>query len=127
MTRLLAVFVLAAAAGTAPAHAEGPSTVRLSYHHYSVPLDAGSLVVVVCGASAALGPAQVAVVTEVRCSAGGAEASAVLPGGEAVTAVVTPVLGSTTVCVYGEAVFVDAVGGVVRAVSRGPECATLTP
>ena len=125
MIRLLTAVALAAAL-TTPARADEP-TVRLSYQHYSVPLDAGWLVVVVCGASATPIPGQVALVTEVRCSAGGVQASAVAPGGEAFTSIITPVLGSTTVCIYGETALVDVLAGHVRTAMRGPECTTVVP
>jgi hypothetical protein len=125
--RLPAALALAVTALPFPARAEAPPSVRVSFAHQAVPLDTGWLVVVLCDAAAVPASGQVAVATEVRCTADGAEASAVAPGGEAVTSLTFPVVGSATVCVYGEAAFLDAVAGHALTASRGPECATLTP
>jgi hypothetical protein len=127
MTRLLVAAALAAATLTTSAGAD-PTPVRVSYQYYSVPLDAGYLVVLICDASALPeSNQQLAVATEVRCSAGNVTARAANPGGEAIVSMTVPVLGSMTVCVSGETAFVDVVGGHVLSAARGPVCDTLVP
>lgn len=128
MTRLLVTAALAVAAIPAPASAEPGPDIRLTYQHYSVPLDAGHLVVVTCDASAVPGaPQQIPVATEVLCSIGTTTERMAMPGGEAVAVVTAPVLGSAVVCVSGEAVFVDPVNGQILTAARGPSCTTVTP
>lgn len=129
MTRLLAAAAaLVALAPLSPAHADSEPTVWVTYSYHSVPLDAGYLVFVVCEADAVPGtPTQVAVATDVRCSVGLSADKAAYPGGQAVTVLAVPVVGSATVCVSGDAAFVDPVAGHVFHASSGSQCDTLVP
>ena len=131
MTRPLALTALVAGLivlPALPAHADTPSGVLLTYEYHSVPLDYGYVVVVACNASADPGDYEdIPVATEVSCSLGTATSRQALPGREAVTTITSAVLGPITLCLSGEAAFINATTRRVEVAASGPECTTLNP
>jgi hypothetical protein len=118
------VPVLLLSLGTAgPARAEARE-LRFSVTPLVVPLDSGFEVVVACNAAATSGTVtEVAAATVVRCSVDGRSAARGMPGGESYVTVDKTVAGSSyTVCVSGQAAFVDPVTDQLELVSAGPYC-----
>jgi hypothetical protein len=98
--------------------------VLLSYELHVVPLDAGYQVIAVCNASADPdGIEDQPVATVVTCSVGGVERNQGMPGRESFVVVSPTVTGfPVTVCISGQAGFVNPLTDDLEVVSKGPVC-----
>ncbi len=127
MRRILTILLAVATSApglSGPVAADEPA-VNVSHRAEIVEVDNGHLVAALCQAQADPGnPAQVAVDTLVVCDVNGTVRRQVMPGGDAAVVVRVAVVPPITVCVYGEADFVDVVDDVLVAVSGGPACVT---
>ena len=120
---LLAAGLVVAVPFGAPAHAAGTNWVALGYEHHLVALDSGFEVVVLCNASALTSDqATVPVATNVSCSVNGIEANQAMPGRESYTTVSATVVAPYTICISGQAAFVDPVANEIAIPSAGPDC-----
>lgn len=124
---LLAAGIAAAIPfGAVPAHAEISAQIVLNYDRHLVPLDSGYELVVLCNASA-ISSDQTAVPTATAVSCwvnNGSASSRAMPGPEAYAVTNATVVGPYTICISGQAAFVDPVTNEVAVPSEGPVCQT---
>jgi hypothetical protein len=122
---MLAAGMLAAIPLGAPAHADGNNWVELGYERHVVPLDSGFVVVVLCNASALTADqAAIPLATAVSCAVNGISANRANPGREAFVTVDATVVGPYTVCISGQAAFVNPVTNDISVPTAEPQCTT---
>ena len=103
-------------------------SVEVGFETVVVPLDSGYVVLVLCNASAVT-PDQTTVplATVVSCSVNGNTDNRAMPGRESYVAINAAVLGPYTVCVSGQAAFLDPLGNDFTLATEGEVCETRTP
>lgn len=117
---------LAAPLGAAPAGAAEPVGVLLSYDTTIVPFDSGYHVVVTCNATADPGKLEdIPMATVVACSVNQMARNQGVPGREALTTINATIATTATVCVSGQATFIDAASNDLSLASAGPWCEEL--
>ena len=124
---LAAAVAVTVPLGAAPASAADPAGVVLTYSLHKVPHDAGYLVVAVCNATADPGKLEdIPMATVVTCRMSGLEDTKGMPGREAFAAVHGSFLTTVTICVSGEAVFVDQAASDLVVASATLPCHDVT-